>query len=108
MDQLLAFNLGQTVTWGSHNLAQTFPNVATLVSLFLRGALTLSGLILLVLIIVGGLGFIANAGGDPKKLAQSQAVVTNAVIGFLIVFLAYFIIQLIEVITGLNILNPTL
>lgn len=51
--------------------------------------------------------FIINAGSnDSKKAAQAKAIITDALIGFAVVFLAYFIIQIIEVITGLNILNP--
>ena len=43
---------------------------------------------------------------DPKKLSQGQKAITSAVIGFLIIFASYWIIKLVEVITGLNIFNP--
>lgn len=105
---IAAVNIGQGVDWGSRDLSSTFPNIATLVSLILKNALTLAGIILLLLVIIGGFMFIANAGGDPKKLDQSKSIITNALIGFIVVFGAYFIIQIIEVLTGIRILNPTL
>lgn len=101
-------NFGDFIPWGSKSLTATFPNLAVLISLLLKNALTLSGLILLVLILVGGFMYVANAGGDPKKLAQSQSIITNSLIGFAVVFCAFFIIQIIDVLTGLNILNPGL
>ena len=87
----------------------TFPTVGSLVTVLLKNSLTIIGIILLILLISGGFMFIINAGSnDSKKTAQAKAVITDALIGFVVVFLAYAIIQLIQVITGLNILNPRL
>lgn len=43
--------------------------------------------------------------GDPKKAAAAQDTITNSLIGFAVVFLAYFIIEIIQIITGIPILN---
>jgi len=48
----------------------------------------------------------AAGGNDPKKTQQASQTITAALIGFVVVFLSYAIIQLIETITGLQILNP--
>ncbi len=83
--------------------------VSVLVSLILKNSLTLASIILLGLLIFGGITFIINAGnGDSKKTQQGKSAITNAAIGFAIVLLAYIIIQIIEKITGLNILKSTL
>lgn len=108
MTSLLAVNIGNNTNWGTNNLGQTFPDLASLIGPFIRNALTLSGLILLVLIMVGGFIYVANAGGDPKKLEQSQGIISNALIGFAIVFTSFFIIKIIEILTGVPILNPNL
>tara|TARA_Y100000310_G_C20296301_1_gene629566 strand:+ start:192 stop:518 length:327 start_codon:yes stop_codon:yes gene_type:complete len=108
MKAALAVNLGETL-WGNDNLGDTFPNLSTLVSLILNNSLTIVGVLLLALLIFGGLTFIMGAGGDdPKKVQQGQKTITNALLGFIIVFLAYFIIQIIEVLTGLEILNSNI
>ena len=90
-------------------VSQTFPTLGSLISVILKNSLTLVGLIMLVLLISGGVMFIIGAGSqDSKKSAQAKTVITDALIGFAVVFLAYFIIQIVETITGLNILNPSL
>ncbi len=87
--------------------ANTFPNPGALISVILKNVYTLAGILLLVLLLFGGLSIIMGAGqGEPKKTAQGQKAATTAVIGFLIVFASYWIIKLVEYVTGVNILNP--
>lgn len=79
-------------------------DISQLVSIFLRNGLTLAGVILLGLIIFGGVSYIMAAGdGDQKKMAAAQETLTSALIGFLVIFLSYFIIQIIQIVTGLQI-----
>lgn len=109
MNHLLAVNIGTQTPLGTGSLSKVYSTPSVLISLILRNSLTIAGIILLALLIFGGLSFIINAGsGDAKKTQAAQGVITSALIGFAIVFLAYFIIQIIQVITGLNILNPNI
>lgn len=79
-------------------------DISQLVSIFLRNSLTLAGVILLGLIIFGGVSYIMAAGdGDQKKAAAAAETLTSALIGFLVIFLSYFIIQIIQIVTGLQI-----
>lgn len=113
MNSLLAFKL-EDVKLGNDSaqtVGQVYGNNGTgiLISIILKNALTLAGVILLALLIFGGFTFIMNAGsGDSKKAQQGKQAVTNAIIGFAIILFAYSIIKIIEVITGLNILNSNL
>lgn len=53
--------------------------------------------------------FIIGAGSsDSKKSAQGKTLVTDALVGFIIVITAYFIVQIVEVTTGVKILNSGL
>ena len=89
--------------------AKTFPTVGKLLSTLLPNIYILAGVLLLGLLIFGGFGIIMGAGGDdPKKTEQGKQAVTAALIGFLLIFASYWIIQIIEVVTGLNILKSTL
>jgi hypothetical protein len=102
-------DIGKDTPWGSKSLGETFPSLSTLITLLLRNSLVIAGIVLLALLIFGGFTFIMAAGsGDAKKAEQSKGILTNVLIGFAIVFTAYFIIQIIEVLTGLPILNPNL
>lgn len=77
--------------------------VSDLVSLFLNGAFALAGLILLFYFIMGGIGIIASAGSDnPKGAEQAKATVTSAVIGFVVVFVSYWIVQLLGQLLGID------
>ena len=110
MKPVYAFDIGNAISWGNGtNLRSTFPNLGTLVNIILKNSITIIGIILVVLLIFGGVQFIIGAGeDDPKKVAQSKALITDAVIGFFITFLAFVIIKIIEYVTGLSILNSPL
>lgn len=98
-------NLKDIPFGNGRTLSELYPEPASLISLIVKNAMTIAGLILLVLIIAGGFMMIASAGsGDQKKAATAKTLITDALIGFLVIFLSYFIIQVIEVITGLKIL----
>jgi len=109
MKPLLAFNLDQIPLGNGLSLGNSYSSTGFLLSKILQFSLTAAGVILVGLLIFGGIAVIMSAGsGDAKKAQQGKSAVTNALIGFAIVILAYTIIQIIEVITGLNILNSTL
>jgi hypothetical protein len=70
----------------------------------LSNAIVIAGIILLFLLLFGGLSVIMGAGqSNPQKTAQGKSALTSAVIGFIIIFFAYWIIRAIEIITGATI-----
>jgi uncharacterized membrane protein len=104
MKQLLAVNIGE-IPLKSGTLESNYPDIATLISIIVKNSITIAGIILVFLLIYGGLMFIISAGsGDQKKSEQSKSIITSSLIGFAVVITAYFIVQIIEVITGLTIL----
>lgn len=110
MNNLLAkISIGPNLNNGNGgSIGQTYTSFGPLINAILKNSLIVAGIIFLALLIFGGISMIASAGSnDSKKAAQSKQAITSAIIGFVIVFSAYFIIQIIEVITGLNILNFT-
>lgn len=78
-----------------------------LVSIILSNALVIAGIILIFLLVFGGISIIAAAGRDnPEGAAKGKQAVTAALVGFIIIFAAYWIIQIVEIITGVKILKP--
>lgn len=66
----------------------------------------IASLILFVLLIVSGLLFIINAGqGDEEGTKKAQKTITASLIGFLIIFASYWIMEIIQTLTGINILK---
>lgn len=83
--------------------AQDLKGVSSLVTLFLRGSFVLAGLILLFYFILGGISMIGSAGkNDPKAAEQAKQTITSAVIGFVVVFIAYWIVKLIGTLFGIQ------
>lgn len=79
--------------------------VGGLVSVLVSNAYILAGVLFLILFIVGGLNVIGSAGSsDPQQAAKGWKIITAAGVGFLIIFASYWIIKIIELITGLKIL----
>ena len=86
--------------------APQFASPGALISVILPNVYIAAGIALFFLILFGGISVITGAGqNDPKKAAQGKKAITSALIGFLIIFASYWIIQIIEVITGLSIFN---
>jgi len=72
----------------------------------ITGAISIAGIILLFLLIGGGIGMISGAGkSDPKAVETGKKAATSALIGFIVVFSAYWIVKLIEEITGLKLIS---
>lgn len=77
--------------------------LGSLVSIILQGAIVLAGIILLFLLVFGGISMIAGAGSNnPEQAAKGRQAATAAVIGFVIVFAAYWVVRLIELISGVD------
>jgi len=94
----IAINIGEEFL-GNNNTTGKFleiTSIADIVSLFLKGSFVLAGLILLFYFILGGIGMIGSAGkNDPKAAETAKQTITSAVIGFVVVFTAYWIVKLI-------------
>lgn len=94
---------------GSHGSAGPLANlsgIGYLVSLFVKGSFALAGIVILFFFIMGGIGMISSAGqNDPQKAEQAKKTMTSAVIGFIVVFASYWIVQLIGQFTGVDILG---
>jgi len=80
-----------------------------LVFLILSNAIFIASIILLFMLVFAGFSIMMGAGqSDPQKVAKGKEVATAAIVGFIIIFTAYWIIQLIEMVTGVQILQSTL
>jgi hypothetical protein len=100
MNKLAEVPIGDTFFGGDNLKAgsylQSVSNVGYFVSLFLRISFILAGLVLLFYFVLGGLGMISSAGkSDPKAAETAKATITSAIIGFVVVFTAYWIVKLI-------------
>jgi len=77
--------------------------VGSIISQLLTYIYPAAGLVLLVMLISGGITLM-TAAGDTAKSKAGFARITNALIGFLIIFVSYFVLQLVEVLLGVKII----
>ena len=94
----------KSILFGNNAISQS-PTIYDLISKILPNAYIIAGVILFIYMIAGGFMVISSAG-NPESAKNGQKIVTNAIIGFVIIFTSYWLIQIISVVTGVPILTP--
>lgn len=84
-------------------ISKRYNDVGSIVSTILPYIFMISGLVLLFMLILGGISLMTSAG-NPDKTKAGYGRITHALIGFLIIFIAYFVAQLVEVMLGIKFL----
>ena len=74
-----------------------------IISSALQYIYVIAGLSLLVMLIAGGVELMA-AAGDEDAMKSGYGKIKTSLIGFLIVFVSYFVVQIVEVVFGIQIL----
>jgi uncharacterized membrane protein len=82
---------------------EVFTDLGSLISQWLPNVYVVAGLILFFFVLLGGFNIITSAG-NKEKLSEGGKTLESAVIGFVILFASYWIIQIIQVVTGIPIL----
>jgi len=78
-------------------------NIGDIVSSLLSYIFPIAGLLTFIYLIYGGF-HLMTAQGDENGVKEAKAKITNALIGFLVIFLAYWIVQALEIILGAELL----
>lgn len=100
--------LGQACTGGVTPTDSCNFQPGILITVLLPNALMIAGIIFFIWIMIVGWGILASGGkeANAQEKAKAQAALTYAVIGFLIVVSSFFILQIIEKVTGVNFITP--
>ncbi len=94
-----SFKIGDYNISGPANFAFANANIGTIISQSLSYIFGFAGIGLLLMIIASGFTLMTSVG-DPKKMEKGKATLTNAIIGFLLIFAAFWIVQISGVIFG--------
>jgi hypothetical protein len=62
----------------------------------------IAGLALLFMLISGGITLM-TAAGNPNKSKEGYGKITAGLVGFLIIFISYFVLQIVETVLGVSI-----
>lgn len=91
------------VTLPKDAVSNKFPTLGSVVSAVLPYVYVIAGLSMLLMIIAGGITLM-TAGGDPAKSKEGYGKVSAGIIGFIIIFVAYFVAQIVQVVFGVKFL----
>lgn len=108
LKEVLAVDIGNAFKLTEEvGIGERFGTLGGFISVLLPNVYVLAGILLFLLLIAGGYGIIAGAGsGNSDQVGKGQKAVTAAVIGFILIFASWWIIQIIEIVTGMEILGP--
>lgn len=69
---------------------------------FLNNAIRLAGLAVFIMLIVGGFKYM-TAGGDAKAAESARNTITYAILGLVLIIVAYIILVFIKEFTGVDV-----
>ena len=78
-----------------------FTNTASVLTELMKYIFVLSGIILLVVILSSGFTLLMSAG-DVKAMEKGKKGLTNGILGFVIIFVAYWGVQLAGIVFGIQ------
>ncbi len=81
-------------------IRNVYSTPADMINLIVKNVFVLAGVFLFGLILFAGFKFIK---GGAKGLEEAKTVVTTALLGFIIMFSAYWILQVLKLVTGADI-----
>lgn len=92
--------LDQLINLVGGNVAN-MKSLSSIIQKFIPYSLAIAGFGLMIFLIIGGFSCLTSAG-DPKKLEGCKQKITTALVGFVIVFTAYWITQIVDYIFRLG------
>lgn len=88
-----------------------FNNIGSAISILLPNVIVFAGVLMFLLIIYNGFQMLVLGGQfmlSPQRVTQAKNAFYYSILGFLLVVSAYFILQLISTVTGVNFTNPNI
>jgi hypothetical protein len=91
------------ITLPTDPITTKFPTLGAVIGKLLPYIYVVAGLCLLFMLISGGITLM-TAAGDAGKTKEGYGKLTAGLIGFLIIFVSYFVAQIVEVVLGVKFL----
>lgn len=86
----------------TQSVGELFDDPTDLINLLVPNLFILAGTVFFFLLVAGGFAIVSSGAADAIDKGKQQ--ITIAILGFAIMFCAYWIIQIVELITGVPIL----
>jgi len=82
-------------------LSTDFSDIASIINTLVPLLFTGAGLLMLLYLLYGGYHFLISAG-DPKAIQEAKGKITFAIVGFLVIFLAYWLVLFLSKMLGIE------
>lgn len=66
-------------------------------------SVSIAAVILFIMLVWGGLAYMTSGGAEPKKMQDAQNTITYAIVGIILLILAWFILWFLEIFTGVTV-----
>lgn len=102
-----SFNLGDAYLLDPSKettVAETYASPASLINTILPNIFVFAGVLLFIFVVAAGFRMVLNPD-DKKNAEEGKKAITYAIGGFAVLLSAYWIVQIIEIITGVAILG---
>lgn len=80
----------------------TLQYLETIFANVISAALAFAAIVLFIMFLIAGFRYLTS-GGDPKAVEAAKGTLTHAIAGLVILVLAFVILQLIKIITGVDV-----
>lgn len=91
------------ITLPSDQVSNNFKDIGSIVNKLLPFVYVAAGLMMLFMLISGGIELM-TAAGNPGKTKSGYGKMTAGIIGFVIIFIAYFVAQIVQIVLGIKFL----
>lgn len=98
-------NITANYLTGGYNTPNIGANIGKFIENIVSAVFLVSGLATFAFLIIGGIRYLTSSG-DAKAMESATKIITNAVIGLLIVLGSYGIARIVESVFGVSIFNP--
>lgn len=94
-------DIGEVWQLSGQNGKGGFTSLSGIISFVFPKILIIGGIVFFIMIVFAGLGMISGAGGDdPHSQEQAKNFLTFSIVGLLIMFGSFWILQIISKVTG--------
>jgi low temperature requirement protein LtrA len=90
-----------TLGIGGDSVKSTYKNPTDLVNVLVNNLMVVGGIILFLMILLAGFKFLQDTTKGKEEAAK---ILKTALVGFILMFSAFWIVQIIQVMTGTNII----
>ena len=104
-----AVDINQVFLLGGKPIESVFPDIGVIITVIAQNMIVIASILLFLILAGGGVMYIlSSGGGDQEGMEKGKNALTGALVGYIIVFGAFWLIKIVEFVFGVKIINSGL